>query len=132
MSLQQALFNKCYEYIVNHNGTPYIYVTTQLMVDQSLIPYADSNNKITLNISMNAVEHFEVNSDGINLSLKFQGRPVQTQIPFMAIISIYDKANVTTGMLFNSGFLWTAVPPPPITPPTVTPIRKKPTLTIVK
>jgi stringent starvation protein B len=102
------------------------------MVHQELAPYADAQKKITLNISMNAVEHFEVNSDGINLSIKFQGRPVYTQIPFMAIVSIYDKANVTTGMLFNSGFLWTAVPPPLVTPPIVTPTRKKPTLTIIK
>ena len=132
MSLHQAIFNKCYEYIVNQNGIPYVYINTKLMSENSLNGYTDSESHVTLNISMSAVNHFEVTSEGIQLSLTFRGAVVHAYIPYIAIRSIYNKNDPTTGMLFNTGFLWTAVPPPLVTPPTVTPARKKPTLTIVK
>ena len=132
MSLHQAIFNKCYEYIVNQNGTPYVYVNTKLMPENDLNGYVDSDSNITLNISMSAVSNFEVNATGIQLSLKFRGTVVHVYIPYIAIRGIYDKNDTTIGMLFNNGFLWTEVPPPLVTSPIVTPIRKKPALTIVK
>ena len=88
-----------YDWINDNECTPYIVVNA--MYEGALIPqeYVEGG-QIVLNISISAVQAFNMNNEGIEFSARFGGVARSIYVPMMSIMAIYAREN-GRGMVFS-------------------------------
>lgn len=131
MSLQQAVFTAAYNHLCE-NARPHILVDTQLIPENFLTPYAGADGTVVLNISPRAVPIFVFNTAGINISISIKGERIDISIPYTAIYAMFDSFNPNNIIDFRRAFPRAVVNNEPAPTEPTTPVKKKPTLTLVK
>ena len=91
-SSKYYLLKAYYEWIVDNNLTPYIYVDTRTG-DVSVPNEYVLNNAIVLNVSPDAILDFELTRDDLSFNATFSSISHDIFIPMHAIRSIYAKEN---------------------------------------
>lgn len=118
------LVRAIHEWITDNQMTPYILVNAQMPSLRVPERYVD-NGRIILNISYRAVRELKLENDRINFSARFDGQPMNVNIPMQAVMAIYAKEN-GQGMVLDER---NGSPPSPEPPPESV---SKPHLTLVK
>jgi len=123
-STRPYLVRAIHEWITDNQLTPYILVNAQMPAMKIPERYIE-NGKIILNISYRAVRELKLENDRINFSARFDGKPMNVNIPIQAVMAIYAKEN-GQGMVLDEH---NGTPPPHEPPPEKI---AKPHLTLVK
>jgi len=86
------------EWIVDNNLTSHIVVDANQ--ENVIVPkdYIESG-KIVLNISPFAVQDLMIDNEFVTFSARFSGKPMNIEVPTMAVMAIYAKEN-GQGMVF--------------------------------
>lgn len=108
--LRPYLVRATYEWIVEHNFTPYLLVDAEYEGVEVPPEYID-NGKIVLNVSPMAVRNFNVDNKYLAFEASFSGQAWQIFVPTPAILAIYSRENGQgvyarddgLGMLVNEG-----------------------------
>lgn len=122
-----------YEWIIDHNMTPYIIADTSHPKNiKAPLQYA-KENKIILDISPSATFQLKMQNDYITFSARFSGKSLEIIIPVGAILAIYAK-ETGNGMTFEPSIDTDPSPPTssPSPPQKTHGQIKKPHLTLTK
>mgnify|MGYP003492586896 FL=1 len=127
-SNRSYLLRAFYDWIIDNHLTPYILIDTELPhveVPKQCI----KDEKITLNISVDAILNLKIDTQAIQFEASFNGQSMLIYAPIQAVLAIYAKEN-GQGMVFTEEESneegGSTVPPPRVRPGT------KPKLSIVK
>ena len=124
-SSRPYLIRAIHEWILDNGMTPHILVDVQ--GDEVVVPQEHvDEGRIVLNIAPAAVHGLVIGNERIAFSARFGGRPMAISVPSGNVLAIYAREN-GQGMLF-SGDEGSA----PAPEPEDTPLRKRPTLKVVK
>lgn len=87
--LRAYLIEPVYDWIIDHNLTPYLLVDSEY--DGVILPenYIDDDGKILLNISPEAIERFDCDDYYIRFDATFDGEIMSLQIPVEAVLELY-------------------------------------------
>jgi stringent starvation protein B len=94
-------FRAMYDWILENQLTPHIVVDTTLP-DVQVPPAFIEDDKITLNLTPQAVTGFAMNNEGLEFKASFGGRLMHLYVPFAAIIAVYALEN-NHCLVFNPG-----------------------------
>ncbi len=115
-----------HEWIVENDLTPYLLVNADFPGVE--VPQEHVNGgRIVLNISPTACRGLHIENDRIVFSARFSGQIMQIFVDPAAVLAIYAKEN-GRGMEFGEEY--DNIPTKP--PTSKAPIRKRPSLTLVK
>ena len=98
-SSRPYIIRAIYEWIVDNGLTPYILVDTRseaVVVPRDYI----ENNRIILNISMQATQGLALDNDNVGFSARFGGKPMDVYVPTSSVLAIYAQEN-GQGMMFG-------------------------------
>lgn len=98
-SSRPYIIRAIYEWIVDNGLTPYILVDTRseaVVVPRDYI----ENNRIILNISMQATQGLALDNDNVSFSARFGGKPMNVYVPTSSVLAIYAQEN-GQGMMFG-------------------------------
>ncbi|MDO6460315.1 ClpXP protease specificity-enhancing factor [Granulosicoccaceae sp. 1_MG-2023] len=98
-SSRPYIIRAIYEWIVDNGLTPYILVDTHseaVVVPRDYI----ENNRIILNISMQATQGLALENDNVSFSARFGGKPMNVFVPTSSVLAIYAQEN-GQGMMFG-------------------------------
>jgi stringent starvation protein B len=97
-SSKPYLLRALYEWILDNGATPYIHVDTAC--EGLRIPSGiDSNGKVVLNISPQAVQNLEMDNEHLSFSARFGGVSEDIYCPIGSLIAIYAR-ETSEGMMF--------------------------------
>jgi stringent starvation protein B len=98
-SRRPYLVRAIYEWIADNDLTPYLLVDTAM--DGVFVPrHAVQNDRIVLNISVQAVDQLQLGNQEITFDARFAGRVENIHVPIKAILAIYAREN-GVGLAFN-------------------------------
>ncbi|WP_416884974.1 ClpXP protease specificity-enhancing factor [Marinospirillum sp.] len=100
LSSRPYLLRALYEWLLENELTPYILVAADLQgvrVPQNLV----KDGQITLNIAPSAVRDLLMDLEWVSFSARFNGRPMQVELPIDAILAIFAREN-GAGMAFGA------------------------------
>ncbi len=123
-SLRPYLIRALYDWILDNSFTPYLLVNAEceeIVVPQQYI----QEGRIVLNMRPEAIHDLVLGNEQIVFSARFEGKPMQVEIPIYAVLAIYAQEN-GKGMIFDEGE--DNIPPPGDSKPRPT----RPELKIVK
>jgi len=135
VSSKPYLIRAMYDWIVDSGWVPYLLVDTSHAEVQVPKDYVSPDGRIVLNISPDATRGLHIANDRIVFTTRFSGISHQIFVPPEAVRAIYAKEN-GRGMMFGPDE--NDEPPPASSVPPIfsaskpKPLRKKPTLKIVK
>lgn len=92
------LYDAVYRWILDNCWTPYLLVDAtakDAVVPQSFV----QDGKIVLNVSVDALNNFVQDDQGISFSARFSGKSENLFVPFSAMIALYAKENAQ-GLVF--------------------------------
>lgn len=89
--LRAYLVEATYDWLVDHNFTPYVLVDTEYRGVEVPTNHIDEDGKILLNLSPEAVINFRCDDKRIQFDATFDGDVVSLQIPVEAIIELYSN-----------------------------------------
>lgn len=98
-SLKPYFIRAVYDWIVDHNFTPYLLVNAEskeVIVPRQYI----HEGKIILNLRPQAVQALSLGNQDIAFSARFGGHPMQVSVPIKAVLAIYAQEN-GKGMVFD-------------------------------
>ena len=83
------LFDATYQWVNDHNFTPYVLVDSEY--EGAVLPekYIDDDGKILLNISQDAIQNYQIDDDHVSFDATFDGVFYNIVIPIEAILEIY-------------------------------------------
>ncbi len=87
------------EWITDNSLTPYVLVDCRPSA-VTVPPDYVKDDKIVLNLSVQATRYVEMGNDAISLECRFGGRPTQVDFPVGAVLAVYAKEN-GAGMSFE-------------------------------
>lgn len=96
-----------YEWISDNDATAFILVDAAHEGVSVPTDYVDENNKITLNISMQACESLTIGNSKIEFVTRFSGHSMEISIPIVAVLAMYAREN-GQGMVFDEPPIKTA------------------------
>lgn len=87
--LRAYLIEATYDWIIDHNLTPYLLIDTEY--DDVVLPktHIDEDGKILLNIDPEAIENFYCDDHFIRFDATFDGKIKALQIPVEAVLELY-------------------------------------------
>ena len=87
--LRAYLIEATYDWVLDHNLTPYLLVDTEY--EGVLLPknHIDEDGKILLNVSPDAIERFHCGNQFIRFDATFDGEIMSLQIPVEAVLELY-------------------------------------------
>ena len=91
MSMLRAyIVEATYDWLVDHNFTPYLLVDTEY--EEVLVPkeHIDDDGKILLNVSPEAVNNFHCDNTKISFDATFNGEMMSINIPIEAVLELYS------------------------------------------
>jgi len=97
-SSRPYLIRALYEWIVDNGMTPYVLVDAThpgVLVPESAI----QEGKVTLNISIQAVQTLDLGNDAVSFSARFNGVARPITLPIQAVTAVYAREN-GQGMMF--------------------------------
>lgn len=98
-SRRPYLVRAIYEWIADNDLTPYLLVDAA--ADGVAVPqHAVQNNRIVLNISVQAVDKLQLANSEISFDARFAGRVEQIHVPIQAVLAIYAREN-GVGLAFS-------------------------------
>ena len=98
-SRRPYLVRAIYEWIADNDLTPYLLVDTT--IEGVLVPHhAVQNNRIVLNISVQAVDKLELGNGEVSFDARFAGRVEHIHVPIPSVLAIYAREN-GVGLAFN-------------------------------
>lgn len=135
-SRRPYLLRAIYEWIADNDLTPYLLVDTS-MESVDVPQHAVQNDRIVLNISVQAVDRLQLGNQAISFDARFAGRVENIHVPMEAVLAVYAREN-GVGLAFSPDS--DEVPAEienagPVVPPGSDPVRDepaKPGLRIVK
>ena len=133
------LLRAFFDWIVDNDCTPHIIVDAHhpmVAVPQEFV----KDGQIVLNIAPRAVTNLSLDGDDVQFSARFNGMPVDIDVPIAGVLGIYAQEN-GQGMVFDQED--SPEPPPSATPPSAPKmvrssdakdksIKPKPSLRVVK
>lgn len=108
--LRPYLVRAVYDWVVDHQLTPYILVDAEFEGVEVPGEYVE-NGKIVLNVSPMAVRNFQIENTFLGFEASFSGQAWQIFVPTEAILAMYCRENGQgvyarddgLGMLVNEG-----------------------------
>jgi len=89
-----------FEWICDNGYTPHLLIDASLE-NMSIPRKFVENERITLNISSSATRNLTINSDMISFDARFEGKTMNVQLPYEAVINIFAR-ETGEGMAFSS------------------------------
>ena len=89
-----------FEWICDNGYTPHLLIDASLE-NMSIPRKFVENERITLNISSSATRNLTIDSDVISFNARFEGKTMNVQLPFEAVINIFAR-ETGEGMVFSS------------------------------
>ena len=89
--LRSYLFDATYEWLVDHDLTPYILIDTE--IEGTMVPeeYTEPDGKIVLNLSPNSISDYQYSDECITFEASFDEKNYRISIPFEAILALYSE-----------------------------------------
>lgn len=81
-----------YEWLIDNNMTPHI-VVNALCEGVFLPEYLIEDDKVTLNISMQATHKLKIGNDWVEFGARFGGVPTEVSFPPAAVLAIFAREN---------------------------------------
>ncbi|MFK7160957.1 ClpXP protease specificity-enhancing factor [Marinospirillum sp. MEB164] len=100
LSSRPYLLRALYEWLLDNELTPYILVAADVpgvRVPQHLV----KDGQITLNIAPSAVRDLLMDMEWVTFSARFNGQPMQVDLPIDAVLAIFAREN-GAGMAFGA------------------------------
>ncbi len=98
-SRRPYLLRAIYEWIADNDLTPYLLVDAS--VDGVSVPaHAVQNDRIVLNVSVQAVDKLQLGNQDVSFDARFAGRVENILVPISAILAIYAREN-GVGLAFS-------------------------------
>ncbi len=129
-SSRPYLIRALYEWIVDNDFTPHIFVDAQGFGVEVPQQYVNKDGQIVLNIAPRAVVSLELGNKAVSFNARFGGIPTDVYVPCYAVLGIYAREN-GQGMMFEND---QNDPDPDDDKPTasITKQGKRPSLKVVK
>ena len=89
-----------FEWISDNGYTPHLLIDASFE-NMSIPRKFVENERITLNISSSATRNLTIDSDVISFNARFEGKTMNVQLPFEAVINIFAR-ETGEGMVFSS------------------------------
>ena len=89
-----------FEWISDNGYTPHLLIDASFE-NMSIPRNFVQNERITLNISSSATRNLTVDSDLISFDARFEGKTMNVQLPYEAVINIFAR-ETGEGMAFSS------------------------------
>lgn len=135
-SRRPYLVRAIYEWIADNDLTPYLLVDAS-MEGVYVPPHAVQNDRIVLNISVQAVDKLQLGNQEITFDARFAGRVENIHVPIKSVLAVYAREN-GVGLAFspdNDDVPAETEGASPVVPPGADPSRidpAKPGLRLVK
>lgn len=100
-SSRPYLIRALYEWIVDNDYTPHVFVDAQASGVEVPQQYVNKDGQIVLNIAPRAVMSLELGNKAISFNARFGGIPTDVYVPCYAILGIYAREN-GQGMMFEN------------------------------
>ena len=118
--LRSYLVEATYQWLNDHDFTPYILVDTEYDGVEVPWDFVDDDGKIVLNISPEAVRDYTCDNEGVSFRASFDGEAMQVLIPIESILGLYAQETGqgiyaredVYGLMVNEGDSDTEVDPP--------------------
>ena len=129
-SSRPYLIRALYEWIVDNDFTPHIFVDAQGFGVEVPQQYVNKDGQIVLNIAPRAVVSLELGNKAVSFNARFGGIPTDVYVPCYAVLGIYAREN-GQGMMFDND---QTDPDPDDNKPTISSNKagKRPSLKVVK
>ncbi len=95
------LVRALYEWIVDNDFTPHIFVNAQAEGVEVPLQYVYKDGQIVLNIAPRAVSDLDMSNKAVRFNARFGGIPTDVYVPSYAILGVYAKEN-GQGMMFEN------------------------------
>jgi stringent starvation protein B len=89
--LRTYVIEAVYDWIVDHELTPYILVNTDYEDVAFPEQYVDDDGKVLLNISPEAIDAFQCHNNQILFNTAFDGKLTLVNIPVKSVLELYSK-----------------------------------------
>ena len=100
-SSRPYLIRALYEWIVDNEFTPHVFVNAKAVGVEVPQQYVNKDGQIVLNIAPGAVINLELANKSISFNARFGGIPTDVYVPCYAVMGIYAKEN-GQGMMFEN------------------------------
>ena len=131
ISNRSYLLRAFYDWMTDNLWTPYLLLNAKTPHIEIPTQYI-KNDKITLNISNNAVLNLKIDRTAVTFDASFEGKSQLIYAPIQAVLAIYAREN-GQGMFFSEETEQSSSDgAPPFTPPPRVRPGKPPKLSIVK
>ena len=99
-SKRPYLVRALYEWIADNDLTPYLLVDAA--IDGVSVPaHAVQNDRVVLNVGVQAVDKLQLGNQMISFDARFNGRVENIAVPLSAVLAIYAREN-GVGMAFDA------------------------------
>ena len=99
-SRRPYMIRAIYEWIVDNDFTPHIFVDAQANGVYVPQQYVNKDGHIVLNVAPRSVINLEIGNKAISFNTRFGGVPTDIYVPCFAVMGIYAREN-GQGMMFE-------------------------------
>ncbi|QIV94920.1 transcriptional regulator MglB [Allofrancisella frigidaquae] len=89
--LRAYIIKATYNWLVDHGFTPYVLVDTEY--DGVIVPtnYVDEDNKILLDLSLQAIQNLHIDDQKISFDATFDGQSMSVVIPIESVLEVFSR-----------------------------------------